>query len=102
MKLAIFGATGALGRECLSQALAAGHEVTALVRDPSKLPAALRDRITVVEGDALSADDVEKTLSRGIEAVLFAIGVDRASPEDLCTDVTRHILERMPRRGVRR
>lgn len=30
------------------------------------------------------------------------MGVDRRSPEDLCTDVTRHILTAMPRLGVRR
>ena len=45
MKIAIFGATGAVGHECLVQALEAGHEVTVLVRSPSKLPAELRDVI---------------------------------------------------------
>ena len=114
MKLAIFGATGAVGHECLVQALEAGHEVTVLVRSPSKLPAELRERVRVVEGDGLDADDVVRTLSAGvsagasgrvaggIEAVLFAIGVDKNSPEDLCTDVTRHILDAMPPLGVQR
>ncbi len=114
MKIAIFGATGAVGRECLVQALEAGHEVSVLVRTPSKLPAALRERVRVVEGDGLNADDVVRTLTTGVttgvadgveggvEAVLFAIGVDKNSPEDLCTDVTRHILDAMPPLGVRR
>jgi putative NADH-flavin reductase len=39
MKLALLGATGGVGREVLSQALAAGHLVTAVVRNPSKLAA---------------------------------------------------------------
>ncbi len=102
MKITLFGATGALGGECLTQALDAGHELTVLVRDANKLPAELRDRIQVVEGDALDAERVETALPPGTEAVLFAIGVDRASPEDLCTDVTRHVLDAMPRLGVRR
>jgi putative NADH-flavin reductase len=102
MKISIFGATGSLGSECLEQALVAGHEVTVLARTPSKLPAELRDRVTVVEGDALHRADVSKALAGGIEAVLFAIGVDGQSPEDLCTDVTRHILACMPELGVRR
>jgi putative NADH-flavin reductase len=34
MKLTIFGATGATGTCLADQALAAGHEVTAIVRDP--------------------------------------------------------------------
>ena len=102
MKIAIFGATGALGRECVAQCLEAGHEVTALVRTPDKLPAQLRERIAIVPGDGLEASDVAKTLAGGVEAVLFAIGIDRNSPEDLCTDVTRHILAAMPNSTIRR
>lgn len=90
-----------LGRECVAQCLAAGHEVSLLARDPTKLSASLRERVRVVEGDGLDADAVSRVMS-GAEAVLFAIGIDRKSPEDLCTDVTRHILEAMPRLGVRR
>jgi putative NADH-flavin reductase len=36
MKLTILGATGATGTCLTSQALAAGHEVTAVVRDPAR------------------------------------------------------------------
>lgn len=102
MKVAVFGGTGALGSECVRQCLEAGHEVTALVRNPSKLEAAVRERIDWIEGDALEAEAVTRTLAEGADAVLFAIGVDRASPEDLCTDVTRHLLDAMRRYGVRR
>jgi putative NADH-flavin reductase len=102
MKVTIFGATGALGLECTKQCLDAGHDVTVLARTPSKLPGELRDRVTVVEGDGLDADAVARALANGAEAILFAIGIDKHSPEDLCTDVTRHILAAMPRHGVRR
>lgn len=54
-RLVILGATGFLGRHVLRQALAAGHEVTAFVRSPSKLPPDVRQRISVYAGD-LSAD----------------------------------------------
>src|SRR5205085_997181 len=37
MKLTIFAATGGIGRQALEQALAAGHEVTAVVRNPQKI-----------------------------------------------------------------
>lgn len=37
MKLTIFGATGGIGRQALEQAIAAGHDLTAVVRDPHKL-----------------------------------------------------------------
>ncbi len=102
MRIAILGATGSLGSECLRQALDAGHEVTVLVRSASKLPSGLAEKTTVVEGDALDATDVERALADGIEAILFAIGVDKHSPEDLCTDVTRHILKVMAKGNLRR
>jgi putative NADH-flavin reductase len=102
MKVTIFGATGLLGRECLSQCLEAGHEVTALLRTPAKLPAELRDRISVIEGDGLDADAVEKALGGDVDAILFAVGIDGHSPEDLCTDITRNIVASMRTHGVER
>lgn len=102
MKVTIFGATGALGAQCVEQSLEAGHDVTVLARTPAKIPPAVRDRVRVVEGDGLRAEDVNEALAGGTDAVLFAIGVDKQSPEDLCTDVTRHILADMPRLGIRR
>jgi putative NADH-flavin reductase len=54
VKLALFGATGGVGRPVLSQAIAAGHTVTAVVRNPSKLSA----NVEVVRQD-LAASDVE-------------------------------------------
>ncbi|MGC5411015.1 NAD(P)H-binding protein, partial [Streptomyces sp. DT225] len=38
MKLTVFGATGGIGQEIVRQAGAAGHEGTAVVRDPARLP----------------------------------------------------------------
>ena len=102
MKITVFGATGKLGRECAVQCLEAGHEVVAFVRAPEKLPEELRGRVTVVQGDGLLEGDVARALEAGVEAVLFAIGIDKHSPEDLCTDVTRHILAAMPAAGVQR
>ena len=96
MKVTILGATGNLGSECLRQCLDAGHDITVLVRSPNKLPDAVKDKITLVKGDALLLDDVIRAMPPGTDAVLFAIGVDeKTSPRDLCTDVTRHVLATM-------
>lgn len=40
MKITIFAATGGIGRQVLEQAVAAGHDVTAVVRNPRNLPSA--------------------------------------------------------------
>jgi len=101
MRITLFGATGALGGECLQQCLDARHEVTVVARTPEKLNGSMRAQITVIEGDALAASVVDRALE-GAEAVLFAIGVDKGSPEDLCTDITRHILTSMQKHGTRR
>ena len=37
MNILIVGSTGTIGRELVKQALANGHTVTALARDPAKL-----------------------------------------------------------------
>ena len=101
MKVTILGATGDLGKECLQQCIDAGHDVTVLVRTPSKLPDKVRDNITIVEGDGLSVDDVAASMKIGTEAVLFAVGVDeKTSPQDLCTDVTQHVLAAMRRHNI--
>jgi putative NADH-flavin reductase len=102
MKITIFGATGDLGNECVQQALDAGHEITVLARTPSKLPGHLASRVVVLEGDGLNAEDVERALSEDTDAILFAIGIDKHSPEDLSTDATRHIVGAMRRFGIRR
>jgi putative NADH-flavin reductase len=102
MNVTLFGATGSLGSECLLQLLGAGHTVTVLARTPSKLPSDLRDRIRVIPGDGLRSNDVAEALPPGTDAVLFAVGIDRRSPEDLCTDVTRNILASMRSVGTRR
>jgi len=102
MKLAIFGATGSLGSECARLALGAGHELSVLVRDPQRLNPEFDERIHVVRGNALEYADVDKTILQGTDAVLFAIGVDKNSPKDLCTDVTRHIIKVMRQKNVDR
>ena len=103
MKITLLGSTGSLGQQCLQQCLDAGHDMTVLVRSPGKLPASARAEIAVVEGDALCFDDVATALPRGTDAVLFAIGVDeKSSPPDLCTDVTRHVIEVMKTHNIPR
>ncbi|WP_101760079.1 NAD(P)-dependent oxidoreductase [Oceanicoccus sp. KOV_DT_Chl] len=101
MQITILGATGDLGRECLQQSVEAGHAVTVLVRSPEKLPAALKEKITVIQGDGLSADDVQSAMPAGTDAILFAVGVDeKTSPQNLCTDVTRNVLEAMRKNSI--
>ena len=53
MKIALFGATGAVGNYFLNKSLTAGYEVIALVRSPEKLDA--QPNLRAVKGDVTDA-----------------------------------------------
>ncbi len=100
MKLAVLGATGSVGRELVSQALAADHEVTALVRkQPTR--GELDDRVAVVVGEAASADAVERTVD-GSDAVLSTLGHSKGSPGDVLAHAATNMLAAMHAHGVDR
>ena len=71
MKVVIFGASGRTGRLLVEQALAAGHEVTAFVRDPARLPIR-HERLRVAQGDVNDAPAVDAAVA-GQHAVLSAL-----------------------------
>ncbi|WP_431906304.1 NAD(P)-dependent oxidoreductase [Amycolatopsis thermoflava] len=73
MKLTVFGATGGTGVEIVRQALAAGHQVTAVVRDPARLDVPPQARLEVVTADVFDADSLVPAIT-GREAVLSALG----------------------------
>ena len=50
-KILIIGATGSLGRHVVQQAVSTYHNVSVLVRTPSKLPADIQKKVVVYEAD---------------------------------------------------
>lgn len=96
MRLAVFGATGKFGRHVVEQALARGHQVTAFVRDPSKLPSS-PESLKVVQGDVSDLSAVEKAV-RGTEAVISVV----SSGHGTLTQFTPNIIKAMERTGVSR
>lgn len=69
--IAIFGATGRTGSRLVRAALAAGHTVRVLVRDPSRV--APREGLTVLAGDVLDPVAVARTVA-GCDGALAALG----------------------------
>jgi putative NADH-flavin reductase len=98
MHIALFGATGGTGRQVLDQALAQGHAVSALVRDPSKL--AERTGLTLVVGDVLDQTATTRCV-QGVDAVICVLG-SHGSREPIEALGTRVILDAMRDTGVRR
>ena len=98
MKVLVFGATGGVGRHVVEEGLARGHDVTAFVRDPSRLDVA-HERLTVFRGDVLDAASVERAV-RGQGAVLCSIGAGRKGR--VRSEGTRNIVRALVGAGVRR
>ena len=75
MKIGIIGATGKVGNKVLTEAQARGHEVTAIVRNASKL----NDQdVKVIEKDifSLTVDDIED-----LDVVVNAFGAPLGEQE---------------------
>ncbi|MBF6412633.1 NAD(P)-dependent oxidoreductase [Nocardia cyriacigeorgica] len=98
MRIAIFGATGTLGRHVLERALRQGHEVTILTRDASRVPTT-NDNLRVLEGDVLDPAAVDRAVA-GQEAVLISLGNGRKGV--VRAEGTRTVIEAMRRNGVKR
>ncbi len=98
--IALFGATGKIGRRVLDRALAAGYQVRVLVRDPARLTTS-HPRLTVLTGDVLDVDAVERTVV-GSDVVLALFGHVKDSPKTLQTDGTRNIVAAMQAHQVPR
>jgi putative NADH-flavin reductase len=100
VKVLIIGATGAIGRVLMREALEQGHEVTALARNPSAL-APEDHRPRVLQGNALDASEVEAAVA-GQDAVLSALGTRSTRPTTLFSQSTHNLISAMNKHGVRR
>jgi putative NADH-flavin reductase len=97
MKLTIFGATGT----CLvQQALSAGHQVTAVVRDPARLAVPAQQRLRIVTADVLDPAAISPAVD-GADAVTTAVGPGTGA-STLRQDSTRSIIRAMQKTGTRR
>jgi uncharacterized protein YbjT (DUF2867 family) len=103
MRLAVFGATGLTGGLVVSQALEEGHEVTALVRDPSRVSLS-HPRLTVLGGSPTAPVDVERCI-QDADAVIHCLGIGGKGdgrPTTLVSDSVKVVLGAMANHGVPR
>ncbi|MEX6686982.1 NAD(P)-dependent oxidoreductase [Danxiaibacter flavus] len=78
MKIVLIGATGFVGSHLLKEALHRNYDVTAIVRDPSKL--AVNDKhLTIVKGDVYNEDELTGLLE-GYDVVVSAFNSGWQNP----------------------
>jgi len=101
MKLTIFGATGATGTELARQALDAGHEITAVVRDPGRMSVPVQSRLTVITADVMDPAAIIPAVADA-DAVITAIAPHGVGRSTLRQDSTHSIMQAMGKAGARR
>jgi putative NADH-flavin reductase len=101
MRLTVFGATGGIGTEVVKQALAKSHEVTAVVRDPTRLAVPPAASLTVITADIMDPSAIKPALD-GADAAASALGPKRGGPPNILTNSMRAVLQALDATGVRR
>lgn len=89
MKLALFGANGMAGSRIAQEALLRGHDLTAIVRNRSKI-SLTHEHLTVVVGNVLNSANVAEIV-QGHDVVISTVGpgADEASDPTLAQDVIK-------------
>jgi len=102
MKLTIFAATGGIGSQLLEQVMRADHYVTAVVRNPKKLPRE-RPGLRVVTADMANPDPkaIEAAVAEA-DAVLSGLGASSNAEAGIAVRGTRAIVDAMQATGARR
>ena len=99
MKLALFGATGSIGSRILDEALARGHEVVAIARDPARLAA--RAGLDARAGDITRPDGYRPALE-GADAVIVSVSPRGNTSGAQLVALARDLLAELPGLGVKR
>jgi uncharacterized protein len=99
LKIALFGATGMIGSRIAAEATSRGHQVTALVRDPARVPGG-NANLRAVQADVLDAGSIAAT-TRGHDVVASAY----SPPSDdvaVLTKATHALVEGVRAAGLKR
>src|SRR6266852_44120 len=93
--------TGQIGRQVLGNLLESGEQLRLIARDPSKIPAGVREDLDIVEGSHGDAAVVDKAFA-GADAVFWLTPADRRAPsvEAAFAGFTRPAAEAFNKQGV--
>ncbi|MCV9938116.1 NAD(P)-dependent oxidoreductase [Boseaceae bacterium BT-24-1] len=91
MKIALIGATGFIGSRLLAELTSRGHQVTAIVRNPEKVPQGAG--VTAKTGDVYDKDGLAGLLA-GHDAVISAVHFSASDPATLLAAVKQSGVKR--------
>jgi putative NADH-flavin reductase len=97
MNVVLFGATGMIGSRVLKELVSRGHTVTAVARDPSRIPN--EPGVKAVQGDVLNTAAVAE-IAKGSDAVISAYS---PGPNvGVIVDATKSLIAGLKQAGVKR
>lgn len=85
MRVLVLGGSGQTGRLVIDEALERGHKITALIRNPSSLPA--KEGLTIVKGTPVEPSDIESAFNAVQGDLPTAVIVTLSSPTEKGTRV---------------
>ncbi|MGW5575791.1 NAD(P)-dependent oxidoreductase [Nocardia thailandica] len=100
MRITVLGATGGTGRLVVAQALARGHDVTALARRSEPLEP-VRDRIRLIHADLQDASAL-RTAVKDSDAVISALGTQGRAATTVYSQGVAALLAAMAGTGTKR
>jgi putative NADH-flavin reductase len=100
-KIVVFGAGGRAGRRAVAEAVARGHQVSAVVRDPARHQELAGAGVTLVTGDVTQADSVA-TVAAGADAAINATARMDVPSHDFFVAAAHALLDGLARAGVGR
>ncbi|MEV0146678.1 MULTISPECIES: NAD(P)H-binding protein [unclassified Nonomuraea] len=98
-RFVIFGAGGRAGRQAVAEARRRGHQVTAVVRDPSRYGGLADEGVRVAAGDVTDAADVA-ALAAGHDVAINAAA--EVGPEAFFTSAAHALIKGLGQAGVDR
>jgi putative NADH-flavin reductase len=100
-RIVVFGAGGRAGRRAVAEAVARGHEVVAVVRDPGRYPDLAGAGITVVAGDATDAGSVAAAAA-GADAAVSTVYSPDVAPGEFFAAAAEALVAGLAKAGVNR
>ncbi len=98
MEISVFGATGNVGSRIVHEALARGHEVTAVIRNPDRI-VDLPTEVKKVIGDASKVEDIQKFIT-GQDLIITATRPQVGKEHEL-VQVTKSFMTALKNNPVR-
>jgi putative NADH-flavin reductase len=99
-KIILFGASGGTGKLVIEQALIAGHQITAIVRNPEDIDLK-HQNLEIIKGDIFKISTFENAM-KNKDLVVSCLGVQKNSPTTVYSVGIKNIINMMQHHSLNR